>query len=263
VSIVTLSTDFGTRDAYQAEVKGVLLSEGAPDLRLIDLTHDLAPFDVHAAALFVRSALPRFPRGSIHVVVVDPGVGSARRSLVAEAHGQFLVGPDNGVFGYLFGGDERVHTIDVSLLGRDGISSTFHGRDVFAPAAARLSRGAALASLGPPADGYQRLVFPLVEVRSDVLIGRVIHVDHYGNLITNIADATLRAFAASAPERSIVVHLGERTVRGLVDHYAAAEPGQLLALVGSSGLLEVAVREGNAAEKLVAGTGIPVRVRLA
>jgi S-adenosylmethionine hydrolase len=216
---------------------------------------------VHAAALFVRSALPRFPAGTIHVVVVDPGVGSARRPLVAKAHGQYLVGPDNGVFGYLFGGDEQVHVIDTALLSR-AISPTFHGRDVFAPAAAKLSQGASLASLGPEAEGYQRLVFPLVEVRADALIGRIIHVDHYGNLISNIADATLRAFLGDAPAEQPVVQVAERTVRGIVDHYAAVEAGQPLALIGSSGLLEMAVREGHAAEKFGLAVGAPVRVRL-
>ncbi len=262
MALVTLSTDFGTRDPYQAEMKAVLLREGAPDLRLLDLTHDLAPFDVHGAALYVRTALPRFPPGTIHVVVVDPGVGSARRPLVAEAHGQYLVGPDNGVFGYLFGGDERVHVIDVAQLARD-VAPTFHGRDVFAPVAARLSQGAELASLGAAAEGYQRLVFPLVEVRADALIGRVIHVDHFGNLVSNIGDATLRAFMGNAPRLTPVVQVAERTVRGLVDHYAAVEVGQPLALIGSSGLLELAVREAHAAQKFGLSVGAPVRVRLA
>ena len=260
--LITLSTDFGTRDSYQAEMKGVLLCEGAPDLRLLDLTHDLAPYDVHGAALFVRSALPRFPPGTIHVVVVDPGVGSARKPLVARAHGQFLVGPDNGVFGYLFGGDEQVHVIDTDSLARD-VSPTFHGRDVFAPVAARLSQGAALESFGAVAQGYQRLVFPLVEVRADALIGRVIYVDRFGNLISNISDATLRAFMGDAPGESVFVQVAERTVRGLVSHYAAVEKVQPLALSGSSGLLEVAVREGHAADKFGLGVGAPVRVRLA
>jgi S-adenosylmethionine hydrolase len=156
------------------------------------------------------------------VVVVDPGVGSARRPLVAKAHGQYLVGPDNGVFGYLFSGDEQVHAIDTALLSRE-ISPTFHGRDVFAPVAAKLSHGAALSLLGPEAHGYQRLVFPLVEVRADALIGRIIHVDRYGNLISNISDATLRAFVGDARGEQAVVQVAERTVRGIVDHYAAVD----------------------------------------
>jgi S-adenosylmethionine hydrolase len=155
-----------------------------------------------------------------------------------------------------------VHTLDLARLGRDAISSTFHGRDVFAPAAARLSRGVPIGELGPAAEGYQRLLFPLVEVRADVLIGRVIHVDCFGNVITNINHGTLRAFMADAARERVVVQLPERTVRGLSDHYAEVDIGQPLTLVGSSGLLEVSVREGHAADKFGIRVGEPVRVRL-
>lgn len=256
--LVTLTTDFGTRDSYVAELKGVLLSEGPKDLRIIDLTHEIEPFDVYEAALFARAALPRFPSGTIHLVVVDPGVGSARKPIAARSQGQVLVGPDNGLFGYLFDGCEEVHVIEPERLGHRPMSSTFHGRDLFAPAAARLACGSDASELGPRIDTYQRLVFPMVEVSGDTLSGRVIHIDRYGNLVTNIPETTLRAFMGDASDPH--VYVAERAVRGLIDHYAQGKVGQLVALFGSSGLLEVAACEASAANKLGADLGCPVRV---
>jgi hypothetical protein len=263
-----LTTDFGTADPYVAEMKGVLLSAGPPDLRLLDLSHELPAFDVHAAALFLRAAVPRFPPGSIHLVVVDPGVGSARAPIVARIGTQLLVGPDNRVFGYLFDGSEEVYVADPALIGARSLSATFHGRDLFAPLAARLAHGAAPHELGTRAESYQHLVFPLVELSGDTLVGRVIHIDRFGNLITNITRSVLLGFLqprgdANTPERehAAVVSVGEQKVRGLSTHYAQAKTGELLALIGSNQLLEVAVREGSAALKLGAQAGKQVRIQ--
>lgn len=258
--IITLTSDFGTADSYVAELKGVLCSEGPAGLRIVDLSHELPPFDIPAAALFLRAAVPRFPAGTIHVVVVDPGVGSERAPLIVRVGEQLLVGPDNRQFGYLFDGQEQVYEIDPLLLGRSEISRTFHGRDVFAPVAARLASGAAPEALGMRVDSYQHLVFPMVEFVGDTLAGRVIHVDRFGNLITNIAQTSLRDFLGSLAREGAVVALGERTAR-IVSHYAEGKPGELLALVGSSGLLELALREGHAADKLGVQVGRQVRVQ--
>lgn len=258
--LLTLTTDFGTRDPYLAQMKGVLLGEGPADLRIVDLSHELGPFDVQEAALFVRSALPRFPPGTVHLVVVDPGVGSARKPIVACVRDQLLVGPDNGVFGYLFDGSEQVFVLEPARFGRD-ISSTFHGRDLFAPAAARLLGGAPASALGSAAETYQRMVFPLVEVRGNTLVGRILHIDRFGNLITNVPESTLRAFVGEGAGEPPQVYVAERPIVGLVDHYAQGKVGELLALIGSSGLLEVAVREGHAGERLGARVGWPVRVQ--
>jgi S-adenosylmethionine hydrolase len=268
--LITLTTDFGTADPYVAEMKGVLLAEGPSDLRLLDLSHELPVFDVHAAALFLRAAVPRFPKGTIHLVVVDPGVGSARAPIFATLGDQWLVGPDNRVFGYVFDGREEVYVADPQKLGPRALSATFHGRDLFAPLAARLAHGSAPEELGARAESYQHLLFPLVELSGDVLVGRVIHVDRFGNLITNITRGVLLSFlespaeadaAAPKPERNALVHLGEHKVRGLSTHYAEAKPGELLALIGSNQLLELAVREGNAALKLGAQVGRQVRIQ--
>lgn len=259
--LITLTTDFGTRDAYVAELKGVLLSEGPPDLRIVDLSHELAPFDVHAGALYVRAALPRFPPGTIHLVVVDPGVGSDRAALIVQLPNMLCIGPDNCLFSYLFDGSERVYAIARERLGPREISSTFHGRDVFAPVAARLAAGAQPESFGELATAYKRMAFPMVEVSGDVLHGRVIHVDHYGNLITNITAATLRGFIGGEPGARLSIGIGEHHVRELVDFYAQSKPGELVALVGSSGLLEVAAREASAAAKLGVEVGRMLRVQ--
>lgn len=258
--IVTLTTDFGTQDAYVAQMKGVLLSEGPESLRIEDLSHEIAAHDVSETALFLRSAVPRFPRGTLHVVVVDPGVGSARKPIIVRVGGQTLVGPDNGCFGYLFDGQEQVHAIDVERLDRPWVSSTFHGRDIFAPVAARLAAGAAPAELGERLERYEHVVFPLVELEGDRLHGRVIHVDRFGNLITNVSRRTLEQFLGEGGEARARVHVAGHTLPGIHRQYAQAARSQLLALLGSDDLLEVAAREDHAAGQLQVGTGAPVHV---
>ena len=260
--IVTLTTDFGLRDAYVAEMKGSLLGHGPSDLRLVDLTHELEPFDVRGAALFLRRACPAFPPGTVHLVVVDPGVGGPRRPIIAKIGDQLWVGPDNKVFGYLFDGREEVFEIDPSRLGSQNISQTFHGRDVFAPVAAGLAQGRPPEDFGARVDHYEHLVFPMIEYSGDTLVGRVIHVDHYGNLITNIAREQLASFCEERDLAFVRVAVRDSVIDGLAGHYAAAEPGELLALIGSSDLLEVAVREGDAAKKTQAERGELVRVRV-
>lgn len=257
--LITLTSDFGTTDSYVAELKGVLFALGPPDLRVVDLSHQLPPFDIQAAALFLRAALPRFPPGTIHVAIIDPGVGSPRAPLVVQLGSHLLVGPDNGQFGYLYDGAEQVYAIDVASTQRP-ISSTFHGRDLFAPAAAQLANGRSPGQLGARVDSYQHLVFPMVEYVGESLIGRVIHIDRFGNLISNISESALRSFLGSEIPHA-VVSLGEKSVSGISDHYAQVEPGGMVALIGSSGLLELAVREGNASNKLSAGLGKQLRVQ--
>lgn len=258
--LVTLTTDFGTRDAYVAELKGVLLSEGPPDLRVVDLSHELSPFDVHGAALFVRAALPRFPVGSVHLVVVDPGVGSQRRALIVQRNDMTLVGPDNCVFSYLLDGSETLYEIDRDALGERPISSTFHGRDLFAPVAARLAAGMAADTLGRPLESVQRMAFPMVEIRGDALQGRIIHVDRYGNLVTNIGESTLRGFLGARASGSMCLMVGEHAIRKRVDHYAEGKRGELVVLIGSAGFVEIAAREASAASLLAAEVGRNVRV---
>jgi S-adenosylmethionine hydrolase len=228
---VTLLTDFGTRDGYVAAMKGVIAAI-APSALVEDASHDIPHGDILAAAFALRRYWRWYPRGSVHVVVVDPGVGSERAALAVEAEGHFFVGPDNGVFTFIPGGTT------VTLETSQASSRTFHGRDVFAPAAGRLLAGASLHELGAPAHDRVALELPSRP--------QVIAVDHFGNLITNVNEPT-------------DVEVGGRTVT-LARTYADAPVGGLLALMNSDGLLEIAVRNGSAAETLGVSRGADIRL---
>ena len=230
--LITILTDFGTADGYVAEMKGVLLTR-APDATLVDVTHEIAPQDVDAARLTLARVWRRFPKGTVHLVVVDPGVGSDRAALAVESDGRLLVGPDNGVLSpALLVSDARAVTLRVPLHA----SASFHGRDVFAPAAALLASGALLDSLGSPAEAPQIRRTPEPR-RHDggVLSGEVISIDRFGNAITN-----LLGLRPGVIEVNGAVLAVRRT-------YADVLVGAPLAIVGSTGLIEIAVREGNGA----------------
>jgi S-adenosyl-L-methionine hydrolase (adenosine-forming) len=229
--LITLLTDFGTADGYVAEMKGVLYAS-APDAVLVDLTHDIPPQDVEAGRLALARAWRRFPPGTIHLAVVDPGVGTTRAAIAVEAQGRFLLGPDNGILSpALVGGGADV----VSLPIPPYASATFHGRDVFAPAAARLAAGEALTMLGRFKDDPVLRRTPDTERHADGSItGQVLTVDHFGNVLSNIG-ARLGGSVTIAGRRVAVC----RT-------YADVPVGSLIALAGSSGFLEVAVRGGSA-----------------
>ncbi|HEX7123563.1 MAG TPA: SAM-dependent chlorinase/fluorinase [Gemmatimonadaceae bacterium] len=241
--IITLLTDFGTADGYVAEIKGVLLS-AVPNGQIIDISHDIPPQDVEAARLALARYWRRFPAGTVHLVVVDPGVGTARPALAVQAEGRLLLGPDNGVLSpALLMPGVRAVSIPVPV----GASPTFHGRDVFAPAAAALARGAALESIGTPARSPIVLRTPEPVREGDgVLRGEVISVDRFGNLVTNFI--AVRAGVVEIAGKAIPLR---RT-------YGDVQPGELVAMVGSSGLLEIAVRDGSAAQTLGLGRGTPV-----
>lgn len=256
MGIVTLTTDFGTADGYVAEMKGVLLS-GAPGTVLVDVTHQIAPGDVEAAAWILDRFWERFPPGTVHLVVVDPGVGSARRAVALRAAGRWLVGPDNGVATRVLrrAAAEEARALDPERTGAPSISPTFHGRDLFAPAAARIAAGEEAAGLGDRLDpaSLVRLELPGPVQVGHVLRGRVEHVDRFGNLITNIPGARV------AP--SALIEVAGTVVSGVRAAYAHGDPGRPLAVVGSRGMLEVSVRDGSAADLLRAGRGAEVRVR--
>ena len=243
---ITLLTDFGTADGYVAELKGVLMSE-APGCQIVDLSHDIPPHEIDAARLAVARYWRRFPAGTVHLVVVDPGVGSDRQAIAVSSEGRLLVGPDNGVLSpaLLLPGSRTV-----ALPVPADAAPTFHGRDVFAPAAAALARGAVLDSLGAPLeDPVIRRTPEAVKEDDGWLRGEVIVVDRFGNAVTNL-------IAIHGGE----VRVGDREVP-LRRTYADVATGEPVALVGSSGLIEIAVREGNAAAALGLSTGSVVRVR--
>ncbi len=232
---ITLLTDFGTADGYVAEMKGVLLCN-APGVPLLDMSHDVPPHDVEFARLTLARYWRRYPVGTVHLVVVDPGVGSARAAIAVESDGRFLVGPDNGVLSpALFALDARAVSLPVPVHA----SPTFHGRDVFAPCAARLAEGAALHDIGDAMQEPVRRRTPQPARRADGAIeGEILTVDRFGNAITNILarDAQAMQIGQGDAMRTLPV----------VRTYADAAVGEAVALVGSNGFLEIAVRDGSA-----------------
>lgn len=254
--IVTLLTDFGTRDAYVAAMKGVLLRI-APEATLVDISHEVPPQGVAEAAYLLGEASRWFPPGTVHLVVVDPGVGGARRGLAVRSGGQSFVAPDNGVLTRVLCRDkaERIVELVEPRYRLPVVSPTFHGRDVFAPAAAHLARGVPLEGFGPLVDDPVLLDWAKPRLLAgEVIVGHVVHVDRFGNLVTDIPPDLI-----GDPERA-VVSVGELRVRGVRATYSQVARGEALALVGSHGHLEVAVREGSAAEVARARAGDKVRV---
>jgi len=248
VVLISLLTDFGLADTYVAQVKGAILAI-APSATIVDLSHAIPPQDIAAGAFALWSAVDAFPHGSIHFAVVDPGVGSRRRGVALRtARGDIFVGPDNGLLlpaAKRLGGVEQAIELKQPVYWRPNPSSSFHGRDLFGPVAAHLSLGVPLEALGPSvADLVQ---FGLAEPIGNV--GEIIHVDTYGNLVTNFPGASL-------PERFHVGIAGRLVA--YAEYYAAVEPGALLALVGSAGLLEISARDTSAAEILNASRGTKV-----
>ncbi|MBI2368991.1 MAG: SAM-dependent chlorinase/fluorinase [Deltaproteobacteria bacterium] len=253
--LVTLLTDFGAREGYVGAMKGVLLSLN-PRLRVVDLSHDVPAHDVGAGALLLAQCYPFFPAGTIHVAVVDPGVGGPRRGLLVQAAGQFFVGPDNGLFTLVYDREARarVRALTRPAYFRHPVSSTFHGRDVFAPVAAHLSLGVPPTRLGPAVVDPVRLPWSRPVPGPSGVRGTVIHVDRFGNLITNIGQESCGGREVAG------VVLGGRRVR-VHRTYDDVRPGELLALWGSSGLLEISVSRGRADRRLRARVGTRVHAR--
>ena len=260
--VITLTTDFGQRDPFVGIMKGVILSI-CPTARLVDLTHDLEPQDILGGCLALEAAVPFFPAGTVHLVVVDPGVGSARRAIALRAGGGYLVGPDNGVLtGVLTPALERSGWTAVALTAAEyrlpEVSRTFHGRDIFAPAAAYLAAGIPLERLGPTLTDPVRLPLPGCRLEGDALVGEVLAADRFGNLITSIPAARL----PEIPGRGTpAIEMAGRLLGGLVDSYLDAGDDEPAVVIGSTGRLEIFVKSGSARTRLGAGRGTPVRVR--
>ena len=259
--MIALLTDFGGRDHYAGTMKGVALGI-CPDATLVDISHDVPAHDVIAAALELSAAYRYFPSGTIFLVVVDPGVGSSRRGLAAEAGDYKFVAPDNGVLSIVF--DEhpprRVVELTERRYARPSVSRTFEGRDRFAPAAAWLAKGIELTALGRPAGAVCRLEVPQPRETASGLEGEGVRVDRFGNLITNI---DRRAFEKLAAADRLSIRVGAHQVSKVVSAYADASPGELCALVGSTEHLEIAASGASAAVAIGAGRGTAVYVERA
>lgn len=258
---ITLTTDFGTRDHYVACMKGVILQIN-PAVRLVDVTHEIAPHGVVEGAFILRQVFPWFPPGTIHVAVVDPGVGTQRRILVGRYSDRYVIAPDNGLISLVHRDAELQELRSIENRGYFGgtLSPTFHGRDVMGPVAAHLASGIPLHQLGPSTDHLEilSLARPRAE-RDGRLCGEVLYVDVFGNLITNISLADLNGMPRRRERREVFV--GECRVGPVQSTYADVRPGEAIALLGSSQMLEVAVNQGSAASHFSARVGTPVSVR--
>lgn len=260
--IITFLTDFGVSESYVGVMKGVALGI-CPQAQLIDITHVVPAQDRLAGALLIPEYLPYFPPGSVHVAVVDPGVGSERRGLAVELELEsglrYLVGPDNGLFWPILVQARAYRAVALAepRFWLPQVSSTFHGRDIFTPVAAHLANGVALAEFGPPVVDLARLELPALRRAEGSVAGIIIVIDHFGNCISNIPAAELHALGEPGALR---VRVGDHEIQGVQRTFADAAPGSPLALISSSGRLEIAVRDGNAARALGVTRGTEVMV---
>ena len=257
--LITLTTDFGYGDPYVGIMKGVICGID-PQARIVDLSHGVPAQDIMAAALLLRHSSPYFPRGTIHIAVVDPGVGSARRPLLVEADGSYFIGPDNGVLSLAL--DRRRPTQIIELLNPNyhlrPTSATFHGRDIFAPVAAYLSLGIAPQAFGDAINDWVELPWPAIVRTETAIEGEIIYIDGFGNLFTNIRKHDLEEPSGSPS----TVTLGDLSIAAVATNYAAVEPGQYVALINSWGVLEIAIYKESAKRRSGAIVGDKVKVTL-
>jgi len=259
-SIVTLLTDFGTRDHYVASMKGVILRIN-PQCTLVDITHQISPHNIKEGAFVLNSAFSSFPKGTIHLSVVDPGVGGPRRPLLFATSNYFFVGPDNGLFTLILRRErlKRVVALTNASFFLSKVSTTFHGRDLFAPVAAYLSLGVKPERFGNRVDAWVEMHFQEPVTKEKRMVGEIFHVDTFGNLISNIDGERLLRFTR---ERPFVVRLGKRAIHGLKKGYWEGGRHEPIALMGSGGYLEVSVKEDNAQKVLKAKEGDKMEIVL-
>jgi len=257
--IITLTTDFGLQDYYVSAMKGVILHE-TPNARLVDISHEIPSQDIMAGSWVLKNSAMLFPPGTVHLVVVDPGVGTSRKPLALKIGDQFFVGPDNGIFSLLT--EERdfkaVELTNPSYWRTDR-SNTFHGRDVFAPAAAHLCNGTELSQMGDPVEDLQTYHWAVPIADTDGIEGWVIHIDKFGNLITNISQSLIEDVIGSD---DLKIYVGNTILDTIENMFAAVPEGEPVAYIGSSGMLEVAINQGNAAKMLSVQKGAQISLVL-
>jgi hypothetical protein len=260
-SLVTFTSDFGLNDWFVGVMHAVV-HERCPECRIVDLTHQVPPGDIERAAFVLEAAIPDVHGPAVHVVVVDPGVGTQRRAIVVRARGTMFVAPDNGVLEWaLADPDAETREITAHQLFREPVSRTFHGRDVFAPVAAALADGFPFEEVGPVVQDPVRIPDARPVVIGGELHGHVTHVDRFGNVLTNVTVAELDGAFSKLPRSAIEVVAGGRVIRGLADSYGDAPVGSLVAVIGSSGRLEVAQSGGDASQRLGVSVRDEIRIR--
>ena len=254
--IITLTTDFSMSDAYVGMMKGAILSV-VPNVTIIDLAHDINPHDVFEAGFVLQTAYRFFPDGTVHLVVVDPGVGSVRRRIAMNCGEHFFVGPDNGVFSYMIRNSERCNAVEIAVPAPDrGLRGiTFEGRDIFAPAAARLASGVPLSEIGEPAEELVTLDIPRPRVNEVTIDGKIVYIDHFGNCVSNISAAEIERL-----DGSVQTSVAGQSVGPLRTSYSDVPVGEPLAIINSLDHLEIAINQGNAESDLNVKVGTPVRV---
>ena len=257
MNLITLTTDFGTQDWFVGTMKGVILRINSR-ASIADLTHDVPAGDIRAGAFALMAGCRFFPKGTVHVAVVDPGVGSGRKALAVRTQDYLFVGPDNGVLSFALAREKvkSIRRLENTCYFLHPLSRTFHGRDIFAPVAAHLSRGVPVHKFGPAQKDFCRLPWPETQVQADGITGEVVYIDRFGNAITNIENARL-----PAPDKGTVFWKGKRLCT-MHNFYQSVPPGRAVAVPGSSGFLEIAVNGGSAAVKLRLKPGNPLTVRL-
>jgi S-adenosylmethionine hydrolase len=261
--VVTLTTDFGSNDHFVGTMKGVIL-EIVPDANIVDICHAVQPFDVLDGALTLAQAYSYFPSSTVHLVVVDPGVGTARRPIIASTDRHHFVAPDNGVLSLIYGREERIHVRHVTAehYNLQPVSNTFHGRDIFAPIAAYLAKGVETEKFGEEITDFVRFNAPKPKPASEhSLRGVVLKVDRFGNLVTNITekDAPMLFTPDPAPFK---IKVGDSEISEIKEHYAQGAPKQVFGILGSMGYLEISANRGSAAQILAAGKGSEIIIEL-
>ncbi|MGQ0793188.1 MAG: SAM hydrolase/SAM-dependent halogenase family protein [Deltaproteobacteria bacterium] len=252
--IITLTTDFGIKDHYAGSMKGAALSVN-PGATIVDITHEIPKFDILCGAFSLGECCRHFPKGTIHIAVVDPGVGSARKPIAVDADGDIFIGPDNGIFTFILREAKRRRAFEISnpKFMSSSVSQTFHGRDIFAPAAAHISLGAGIEDLGGIVEKTAEISIPKPRIRGGEILGEVIYTDSFGNLVTNIPSIAIprgaRIYAGDSPA----------LIEGVSKSYAEVGRGELLAIIGSGGFLEISVNQGRASD-VIGGKSIRVLI---
>jgi S-adenosylmethionine hydrolase len=257
-AIITLTTDYGTNDHLVGTLKGVILKIN-PDVTIVDITHNVTPFDLLDGALTIGAAYSYFPSKTVHVVVVDPGVGTERRPLLVSATNQYFIAPDNGVLSIIYEREKEslvVRHANVEHYYLQPVSKTFHGRDIFAPVASWLTKGWQTPSMGDEITDYKKFAIPRQKEADGALKGVVLRADTFGNLITNFRAEDLPESALASG--SIKFQVGNQSVTRLVETFAQGNNGEAIAYLGSSGYIEIGINKGNASRTLSLGRGTPV-----
>jgi len=261
-AIITLTTDYGVKDAFTASMKGVILKIN-PQAQIVDITNDISPHDIWEASYTLRSAYSHFPKGTVHLAVVDPGVGSTRRPIIAVTESYYFVGPDNGLFTLIYQEAERirVHHITSTHYYLSSPGPTFHGRDIFAPVAGWLAKGIPSGNFGEEITDYVKMNIPSPKATPNSIDGHIVHIDRFGNIITNITYKEIQLlFPDEVDPGAFTVGFSGKSIKGLKKYYAEAAPGEPGVIINSSGALEIFMYKQNARTSLSVKRGEAVRL---